>query len=124
VLVEDGQIALIERHRAGLHYFTLPGGGVEAGESFEQAAVREAREELGVDVELADLVLELEFSGTHRFYRARRVGGTFGSGFVDEPKALEPAKYGTYRAVWQPIAELDGLDVRPPQILPELEGLR
>ena len=46
VLIEDGKVALIERHRAGLDYFVFPGGGVDDGETPEQAAVREAMEEL------------------------------------------------------------------------------
>ncbi|MCC6569407.1 MAG: NUDIX domain-containing protein, partial [Anaerolineales bacterium] len=50
VLIENNKIALIERHRAGLEYFVFPGGGVDEGESPEQAAVREAMEELGVEV--------------------------------------------------------------------------
>jgi len=29
VLIEDNRVALIERHRAGLHYFVFPGGGVD-----------------------------------------------------------------------------------------------
>ncbi len=49
VLIEDNKVALIERHRAGLDYFVFPGGGVDEGETPEQAAVREAMEELGVE---------------------------------------------------------------------------
>ncbi len=33
VLIENGKVALIERHRAGKHYFVFPGGGVEEGET-------------------------------------------------------------------------------------------
>ena len=50
VLIQEGKVALIERHRAGLDYFVFPGGGVDEGESPEQAAIREAMEELGVEV--------------------------------------------------------------------------
>ncbi|NJC97617.1 MAG: DNA mismatch repair protein MutT, partial [Anaerolineae bacterium] len=37
VLIEDDRVALIERHRAGLDYYVFPGGGVDEGETQEQA---------------------------------------------------------------------------------------
>ncbi|HVT77782.1 MAG TPA: NUDIX domain-containing protein [Acidimicrobiales bacterium] len=55
VVVRQGRLALIERHRGAQHYFAVPGGGVERGESIAQAAQREAEEELGVAVKLGAL---------------------------------------------------------------------
>lgn len=57
VILFSGGIVLIQRDRppfAGK--YALPGGFVELGESVESAAVREAREETGLEIELLGLV--------------------------------------------------------------------
>jgi 8-oxo-dGTP diphosphatase len=50
-----GQVLLIERRFEPLGW-ALPGGFVEVGETVEAAAVREAGEETGLDVELVELL--------------------------------------------------------------------
>jgi 8-oxo-dGTP diphosphatase len=55
---EDGDPSLLLLRRAvqpGLGAWDLPAGYLDPGESFEQAAVREAREESGIDVRLIEL---------------------------------------------------------------------
>jgi ADP-ribose pyrophosphatase YjhB (NUDIX family) len=54
VVNDDGAILLIRRTDNG--NLALPGGGMDLGESITQAAVREVKEETGVDVEITGLV--------------------------------------------------------------------
>lgn len=52
IIIETGAgIVLIERKNPP-HGWAIPGGFVDYGESYEQAAVREAKEETGLKVEL------------------------------------------------------------------------
>lgn len=52
--LDGGGIVLIER-RNEPHGWAIPGGYVDYGESLENAAVREAKEETGLDVKLVEL---------------------------------------------------------------------
>lgn len=54
--VDDGRRVLMILGRGG-NRWGLPGGGREDGETYEQAAVREVREETGVDCEITDCFL-------------------------------------------------------------------
>lgn len=56
-LKRDGNIAMVLRSNTAWMdgYYGLPGGKVEPGESFTQAAVREAEEEAGVTIKPEDL---------------------------------------------------------------------
>ncbi len=52
IIIEvDGKIVLVKRKNPP-YGWALPGGFVEYGESYEEAAIREAKEETGLDVEL------------------------------------------------------------------------
>jgi ADP-ribose pyrophosphatase YjhB (NUDIX family)/GNAT superfamily N-acetyltransferase len=88
VLVEmDGNIVLVKRGQPPfVGSWALPAGYIEADESVEQAAVRECKEETGLDVELLELFGVYSFpegpvqSGIIIFYRARPVGGELRAG--------------------------------------------
>ena len=113
ILVVDGQVALIERW-AREHYYLFPGGHPEPGETLEEAAAREALEELGLRVEIGPLLAEVIFRGTPQYhFLARVLGGVFGSGQGPEMRGLYPPEHGTFTAVWRPLAGLSCEPVRP-----------
>ena len=110
ILIEDNNVALIERQRAGLHYFVFPGGGVDEGESPEQAAIREAMEELGVRVAIKRKVAEVHFGLKSKqiYFLVDRISGEFGTGTGDEFTDSDPdsPEEGIYIPIWMPIEEL------------------
>ena len=55
VIVQDGKLVLIRRGvEPDKGKWSIPGGGVELGETVGDAAVREAKEECGLDIELVE----------------------------------------------------------------------
>lgn len=109
ILIEDDKVALIERHRAGLEYYVFPGGGVDEGETTEQAAIREALEELGVEVAIRKKVAVIHFDQSRQVYfLVERMRGEFGSGTGEEFTDADPndPQEGIYIPIWMPIEEL------------------
>lgn len=60
VIVKNNKVALIHRKKEGRDYWVFPGGGVENGETPEDAAVREVKEELSIDCKVVKLFFSVE----------------------------------------------------------------
>ncbi|WP_425146356.1 NUDIX hydrolase [Deinococcus sp.] len=77
--------------------WSLPKGGLDAGELVQQGAIRETYEETGLNVELRELAFVVEFQaktwGHHLqfFYLGREVGGTLGP--RDPDREVQEAKF-------------------------------
>jgi 8-oxo-dGTP diphosphatase len=51
-IIRDGQVLVVRRARSpGLNLYTFPGGAVEVGETLNEAAIREVREETSLAIE-------------------------------------------------------------------------
>ena len=62
-IIRDGKILMVRHQHEGRNYWTLPGGGLEHGETPAQAAIREVAEETGLIVSIDRLVSTQEYSG-------------------------------------------------------------
>ena len=96
VLLEDaGRYLLIRRGEDPFRGWWSPvTGAVEAGESLVAAAIREAREEVGLDVEPLDCLHVCPTTdGSHRlhFFRARLRGGVL----APDPREVAEARWCT-----------------------------
>lgn len=81
VVIEDGEILLLDQDTDGSRSWSLPGGKAETGETLSEALVREMREETGVEVEVGRLLYVCDHTRAHVLhitFEARRVGGQVG----------------------------------------------
>ncbi len=114
IVVQDKAVALIRREREGRTYYVFPGGGQEPGETPEQTAIRETREELGLKVELDRLLAEVMYHGrTQYYFLAHTVGGRFGTGQGPEMLGKYPRVRGTYTPVWVSLDHIDQIPLVP-----------
>ena len=113
VIVQNGKLVLIKRGvEPDKDKWSIPGGGVELGEAVRDAAVREAKEECGLDIELIgdrpmdaldkmvpDEKGRLQYHYVLLQFLARPKGGT-----------LKPTSDAT-EARWVPIEEVEKYDL-------------
>ncbi len=91
LIVQSGKIVLIQRRNPPFQgHWALPGGFVDVGETVEEAAVREANEETGLDVELQGLVGV--FSDPDRDPRGHTVSICFAALGQGTPRASSDAQ--------------------------------
>lgn len=113
VVISEGKLLVMHRRRGDRTYAVLPGGGIEEGESVQDAVLRELREETGLrgrpgallpvridaDAESPALYLTVHVDGTEL-----QLGGP-------EQERADPQN--VYRPAWVPLAEVDSLDLVP-----------
>ncbi len=119
ILIQDGKIALIRRVKNEAEYYVVPGGGIEDGETAEQTAIREGKEELGLEVSIDRLIHIDEWHGVHHFFLVKSLSGVFGTGTGPEFYNHAEEK-GIYEPVWMDLEKVHEIELRPSSILQKL----
>lgn len=104
VLNDQNELLLIKGPRRG---WEMPGGQVEEGESLEEAAIRETKEESGIDVEVlkfCGIFQNVERSICNTLFLCKAVGGeprtspeSLEVGFFPIQEALEMVTFANFR---------------------------
>lgn len=121
-VIHEGKILLTQRE--DFETWILPSGGVEDGESIAQAAIRETKEETGLDVDLTRLVgmytrLSNMFSGYMVLFAAKPIGGelkcqegeTIAVEWFDFDNIPSPLSAGHKRRIEDAISGVTGVTV-------------
>ena len=105
IIFIDGKLAVMHRKdvikRPEMpEYYTLPGGGLENGETLEEGVIREVKEEFGINVKVIKKLYEMEsekFNQNEYFFLCEYIDGTFGTGdwpeFNNDPKYIDSGNY-------------------------------
>jgi 8-oxo-dGTP diphosphatase len=130
VIVQDGRLLVTENVDDDGRWYLLPGGGQEPGEALPETLRRECREEVGVDVEVGELLYVRDYIGRHHEYAATdggvhalelmfacavRPGQTPGTGTCPDGHQVGVA--------WLPVAGLDRYRLYPKALRPLIAGL-
>jgi 8-oxo-dGTP diphosphatase len=111
IIIRNGKLLLIHRQKPGRDYYVLPGGGVDLEESFEEACIREVREETGLDVLALHLVtryITLEKEENYYFTKVTPAEPVLGGA---EAKRQSPEN--SYTFLWVEADQLENLNLLP-----------
>ena len=105
---DDGRFLLVKRgHHPAQGLWSLPGGSVEDGETLAQAAVREVKEETGLDIVTGEEVWLIHVELAHgRHYEVHAFAATVVGGVLQAGDDADDAR-------WYSVSDISTLDLTP-----------
>lgn len=109
IIIRDDDILVMRRNKFGEEYYTLPGGGVQIGETYEQALHRELAEEASFRI-LSERLVFIDHAGdmfgTQHIYVCEYAGNTPQLAADSEERSINQLGQNIHEPMWLPIALL------------------
>jgi 8-oxo-dGTP pyrophosphatase MutT (NUDIX family) len=112
VVSARGELALIRKHNYPPGAWRIPGGGVHPGEDFVTGALREAREETGLNARLTGYLLRVSVTFTCGERQQPWVTHVVTAATADQhpvtadPREIEDTRWGSLEELCGPVAEI------------------
>lgn len=119
----QNQVLLMLRRKNGNAYATLPGGGIEEGETPAEACAREVLEEVNLVVQVGPQVAEWDNLNNHEHYfLTRYVSGEMRLG--DGPEGIRQSEQNHYEPAWVTLDRLEAVNLVPEEARELVRGLK
>lgn len=102
ILDNQNRMLMVKQEHEDRDIWMVPGGGIEEGENSVDAAVREIKEETGLDIEVGKLIWHVEEVSERgqrfvNFFMGRNIGGDMALGldpeFDEDSQVLREVKF-------------------------------
>ena len=120
VVLRDNKVLLIYRKNERGEYYVVPGGGIEVGETPQQAAVRELQEEAGLTITVGLLLwkrIDEQVNQYQYFFLAETADET--EFVIQAIKWQEDEKQKVddiYRFEWVSLTDIEEIDLKPTEL--------
>lgn len=122
IIVKGGNVLLIHRKKKEREYWVFPGGRVEKGETFEEAIIREVKEETNLDVTKVTYGFDYKNKkGIHPIFYCEANEGEL---ILGGPEVERVKKGNWYHPEWVSLKRLSKINLYPKEGIRALKKLQ
>ncbi|WP_395616999.1 NUDIX domain-containing protein [Aquirufa sp.] len=111
LIIENNHVLFLRYDYPGGSKFALPGGNVDAGETFPVTIARECEEELGIEVEVHDLLFTCQVHATDDYSACAHL--IFEGDIVGGIPLIQAGETTADDLVWVPVDKIAELTIYP-----------
>ena len=111
LIIENNHVLFLRYDYSGGSKFALPGGNVDAGETFPVTIARECEEELGIEVEVGEMIAVGQVHATTDYDACLHV--IFEGDIVAGIPVLQAGETTANDLVWVPVDKIAELNIYP-----------